>query len=237
MSAARQLVLALGGRFSIEAGIDVDRGDREIERWFLAATLFGTRISTAIAIRTYRILSDAGVSTIDEAAGRTWSELVERLDAGGYARYDERTARRLLDLAAAVRIRFPDGIAGIGRTITDADEAAAALDELPGWGPSTVSAFLRELRGVWPAAALPIDDRVAAAARHSALIGPSDELTLGQLKDLASRAGIDPRDLEAGLLRLALAHRHSMGECSPGACPILRRPPRAIGGPARPAAR
>ena len=72
-------------------------GDREIERWFLASTLFGTRISTSIAVRTYRVLSEDGVSTIDDAAGRSWAELVGLLDRGGYARYDERTARGLLD--------------------------------------------------------------------------------------------------------------------------------------------
>ena len=40
---ARQVVGMLGGRYSAELGIDVDAGDAEIERWFLAATLFGTR--------------------------------------------------------------------------------------------------------------------------------------------------------------------------------------------------
>lgn len=231
-------MFVLGGRFSTEAGIDVDRGDREIERWFLAATLFGTRISTAIAIRTYRVLNECGVSTIDDAACCSWAELVELLDRGGYARYDERTARRLLDLAKAVRCRFPGGIAEIGRTITDEDEAAAVLDALPGWGPSTVGAFLRELRGVWLAAALPIDERVVTAARHIGLVGPSELFLLDQLQHLAVRAGIDARDLEAGLLRLALAHRRSLSECSPAtACPILRRPPSALDNPARPVIR
>ena len=38
---ARRVVGMLGGRYSAELGIDVDAGDAEIERWFLAATLFG----------------------------------------------------------------------------------------------------------------------------------------------------------------------------------------------------
>jgi hypothetical protein len=42
---ARSVVGVLGGRFSAELGIDVDAGDAEVERWFLAAALFGTRIS------------------------------------------------------------------------------------------------------------------------------------------------------------------------------------------------
>ena len=57
---ARQVVGMLGGRYSAELGIDVDAGDAEIERWFLAATLFGTRISARIAERAFRVLDEAG---------------------------------------------------------------------------------------------------------------------------------------------------------------------------------
>ncbi|MEU8278082.1 hypothetical protein ACFYOK_08765 [Microbispora bryophytorum] len=96
---ARRLVETLGGRFSREMGIDVDRGDREVERWLLAATLFGTRISAAIAVRTYRAMAEAGVRGISDVEGRTWEELVEILDGGDYARYYYRTATRLLRLA------------------------------------------------------------------------------------------------------------------------------------------
>jgi hypothetical protein len=38
---ARTVVGVLGGRFSAELGIDVDAGDAEVERWFLAATFSG----------------------------------------------------------------------------------------------------------------------------------------------------------------------------------------------------
>jgi hypothetical protein len=38
---ARRVVEVLGGRYSAELGIDVDAGDAEVERWFVAATLFG----------------------------------------------------------------------------------------------------------------------------------------------------------------------------------------------------
>lgn len=49
----RQVVEAFGGRISRSLGIDVDAGDEEIERWFLAATLFGTRISATIVEQTF----------------------------------------------------------------------------------------------------------------------------------------------------------------------------------------
>ena len=209
---ARAVVRQLGGRFSVELGIDVDAGDAEIDRWFVAATLFGTRISTTVAERAFRVLDENGITRIAHASERTWSELVELLDAAGYVRYDYRTATRLQDLAAAVRDRW-GAAAEIGRRVTDPRDLAAALDDLPGWGPVTVGLFLRELRGVWPGACLPLDPRAAEAARHLGLLGASTPDDLGHVGEIATRAAVDARDLEAALVRLALRHRR------PAACP------------------
>lgn len=212
MSIARALVTQLGGRFSTEAGIDVDSGDHEIERWFLAATLFGTRISAATAIRAFGVLDCAGVHTITDAGRSSPDELIQLLDEGGYARYDERTAQRLLDLAETCERDHPNGISELGRTHRRVDALRSALLALPGWGPVTVGAFLRELRGVWPGAELPLDDRVAGAARH---LGLGDEsFDLLELHRLAREGGLDPRDLEAALVRLALSHQRSYTQCS-----------------------
>lgn len=60
-SLAARVVESLGGRYSVELGIDVDANEDEIERWALAATLFGARISATIAERTFAILEQAGV--------------------------------------------------------------------------------------------------------------------------------------------------------------------------------
>ena len=194
------------GRFSRDLGIDVDAGGVEVDRWLLAATLFGTRISTAVAVRTMRTLDAAGVRTVADAARRRRSTLIRLLDDGGYARYDERTATRLRALANAVRERFPDGVDAWGRSRRTADELVAGLDALPGWGPVTVRAFLRELRGVWPAADLPPDERADHAARELGLVG-GEGLTGPVLRRLAARAAIDPRDLEVGLVRWDLDGR------------------------------
>ena len=211
---ARHLVMNLGGRFSLELDIDVDRGADEVERWALAATLFGNRISTSVALHTYRVLERAGIRTLADAGGCDRSDLVALLDQGGYARYDERTASRLQALAGAVEDRFGGRLAGIGERLARPAELKSALEALPGWGPVTVRAFLRELRGVWPGAELPLDPRAAAAAEHIQLPPELDALSL-----LAASAHLDLRDLEAGLVRLALAH--DPGECPGGEeCPF-----------------
>jgi endonuclease III len=210
---ARRLVETLGGRFSAELGIDVDGGDPEIDRWFLAATLFGTRIS----------LFDAGVHSIVEASILTRDQLVALLDAGGYARYDFRTADRLADLARVVSQRHGGRVASLGRELTDPAALAKALDALPGWGPVTVHVFLRELRGVWPGAALPLDERTLTTARHLQLLSNRTSARTGveRLAELAIEAAVHRCDLEAALVRCSIAHGRQAG-CPGGArCTVL----------------
>lgn len=210
LALARRLVETLGGRFSAEMGIDVDRGGREVERWLLAATLFGTRISAATAARTYRLMAEAGVGRPADVEARSWDELVELLDRGGYVRYDFRTATRLQNLAATLH--------GHGTDVLrkgSLDETRAVLDALPGWGPVTVSLFLRELRGVWPGVDPPLGGRAAEAADHVGLLRAGDQ-PLERLRAIATHAGLDLRDVEASLVRLWLAHHRQFQRCTGG---------------------
>jgi len=211
---ARKIVATLGGRFSLELGIDLDRDPEEVERWALAATLFGNRISTTVAMRTYRVFERAGVRTIEDAGGRGRGDLIALLDEGGYLRYDERAASRLLALAQVNADRYHGRLATLGEEVADSEELERALEALPGWGPVTVEAFLRELRGVWPGADPPLDTRAATAARHLELPAGSHALS-----SLAAAANLDFRDLEAGLVRLCLCH--DLADCPGGEeCPF-----------------
>jgi len=213
----------VGGRYSTEVGIDVDGGEAEVERWFLAATLFGTRISAAVAERTFRVLDGAGLARIAQARHVPWYDLVKLLDQGGYARYDFRTATRLQELSELVDQRYGGEIAAIGRTFTTYAGLRDALDALPGWGPVTVELFLRELRGVWAGADPPFDERAASAAQHLGLVaGRAGPAGLRHLARLCDAAHLDLRDLESGLVRIALAHRGAMAACPGGiACTAL----------------
>lgn len=217
-----RLVELVGGRYSTELGIDLDKGEEEIERWFLAATLFGTRISAGIAERTFRVLQDAGIVRISQASHVATGDLVALLDRGGYARYDFRTAARLHALAAAVDDQYEGRVALIGQRCHSYASVQAALDDLPGWGTVTVGLFLRELRGVWPGAEPPLDERAVRAAHHLGFIQAARNDPLGAVTWLAFLAHLDVRDLEASLVRIALAHRASMNECPGGiGCTVL----------------
>ena len=171
MPVAHSVVAVLGGRYSAGLGIDVDAGEAEVERWFLAATLFGARIPARVAERTFGVLAAAGLARIWQLRHVPSADLIAMLDAGGYARYDLRTATRLLQLCEIIDDRY-DGQAGlIGRRFAAYPELRAALDALPGWGPVTVRLFLRELRGVWPGAGPPLDER-AATGGHTCRCRP-----------------------------------------------------------------
>lgn len=236
----RTVIDRFGGRFSSQVGIDVDRGDQEIERWFLASTLFGNRIDSNIAIRTYRVLDGLGLSSITDVASCDRDELVDFLDRGGYVRYDYRMAARLLALAENADRLLPDGVNGVGAANDDPEGLRVALESLPGWGPVTTRAFLRELRGVWPGADLPVDPLAARAARHVALTLPDGSFGTDDLLRCSLLGMVDVRDLEAALVRVALAHHRSFDRCetrSPGRCEMLtddtvhRAPDRRGAGP------
>jgi hypothetical protein len=220
---AHRVVAVLGGRYSAELGIDVDAGEVEVERWFLAATLFGAPILAQVAERTFGVLAAAGLARIGQLRHVPSADLIGMLDAGGYARYDVRTADRLLQLCEVIRDRYDDQVGLIGRRFAAYPELHAALDALPGWGPVTIRLFLRELRGVWPGAEPPLDERAATAVRHLGLA--SARPGVSGLARLAAARGLDVRDLESSLVRLDLAHGRAMAGCPGGpACTALRQP-------------
>jgi len=215
---ARKLVATLGGRYSLELGIDVDGGADEVERWALAATLLCDRVSTAVALRTFRVFEGAGVGTVAAAGDRRREDLLELLEGGGYARYRERTASRLQMLATAVVDRHGGRLALLGEGLESSYELERTLTALPGWGPVTVRAFLRELRGVWLGAAPRMAKGSVRAAEHVHL-----PTTLEGLGSLAF-VHLDLRDLEAGLVRLALCH--DFASCPGGEeCPFASLDP------------
>lgn len=216
---AAGVVDRLGGRISAAMGIDVDAGDAEVERWFLAVTLLGPHVTASVARRRLSVLEDAGIHRIADVAGRPAGQLVPLLDAGGAARHVVQAAARLHALADQVA-RDGGAVATLGMQCTTADALADALDALPGWGPVTVGLFLRELRGVWPGACPPLDRHAAEAGRHLGLLGDQDD-PLTRLTLVARLSHCDLRDLEGALVRLARAHRRA-GRCPGGrGCTVL----------------
>src|SRR5688572_8703189 len=81
---ARHIVATLGGRYSLELGIEVDRDAGEIDRWALAATLLGDPSAVSVAIHTYRVLERAGVGTLADVRACCREQLIRLVDQGSY---------------------------------------------------------------------------------------------------------------------------------------------------------
>ncbi|MBM4285560.1 MAG: hypothetical protein FJ128_09970 [Deltaproteobacteria bacterium] len=208
MELFRELLARLGGRFAAELGIEVKLGPEERQKWFLAAILYGARISGKIAARTYQVFASRGITRPDGILAQGWDNLVALLDAGGYVRYDFKTADKLLAVMRGLKEHYGGDLERLAAGCRDYPELESRLRGLaPGLGPVTVNIFLRELRGVWPLAEPPLSPLALLAAAHLRLLDQalSPEAALAALADAWEARpvpGFDLADLEAALVRL-----------------------------------
>lgn len=133
-----------------DLGIDLKKPtDAELFRWLVACDLFGARISQDIAARAFRELDGAGLLTPDKLAGAGWQRLVDLLDAGGYVRYDESTARELIELGAEVRDQYGGRLSRLRDGASSKTELRRRVQEFKGMGPTAADIFLREVGPAW----------------------------------------------------------------------------------------
>ena len=97
---ACRAVAVPGRRCSAGLGIDVDGGGAKVGRWFVAVTLSGGLISARAAERVSGVPAAAGLARIGQLHHVRPSGLIAMLDACGCARYDFRSAARLLEPSA-----------------------------------------------------------------------------------------------------------------------------------------
>lgn len=213
------LVEQIGGRYADALGI-VLRGGRsaEIHKWLVAAILFGARISGKIAARTYREFERAGVLSPRRMLDAGWDALVGMLDRGGYARYDFKTASKLLDVHRGLMQQYGGDLNKLHDSARDARDLEQRVRNLgKGIGDVTVNIFLRELRGIWPKAEPLPSARAVAAARALGFIPARmrDPARILQALKAAWRADRMPperfADFEAALVRHQTGHR---GKCA-----------------------
>ena len=201
-----KLINDLGGRFSSELGIDLSGGDpAELFKWFLASKLFGARISSPIAMKTYKEFEIRGLTTPAVIIETGWDGLVQILDSGGYARYDFSTATKLLEIMNDLEKDYGGGLKQLHDESADEEELERRLKGLgKGIGDVTVNIFLRELRNIWEKADPQPCTLVRLAARHLGFLRPREN-AIKALKEAWEAGKIEGRDFcdfEAALLRL-----------------------------------
>jgi len=204
--AIKALISHFGKTFSEELGINLNKGEEEVFKWFLASLLYGAPIGGNIVVRTYKEFEERGLITPEAIVNAGWDSLVDALDAGGYVRYDFKTATKILEACKNLLDRY-------GSLEILHDEASSPRDLekrikglAKGIGDTTVELFLRELRGIWEKAE-PFPGKLAVLAAIN--LGfterdPSERgLILSDLKALWKKFGKGPFPVfEAALVRL-----------------------------------
>lgn len=223
----KELVERVGGRFSVALGINLSSRDpKEIFKWFFASVLFGTRISESIVVKTYKEFEDDRIISSKGILNTGWDGLVEILDRGGYARYDFKTATKLLDLSASLTDRYDGDLNVLHSTGSDPGDLEERLKTLAkGIGEITVNIFLREMRGLWKKAEPLPSELVITAARHIGILSShvkNRRKILTSLRNTWSDTGMrikDFPDFEAALVRLGKDYcRKSLCDRCPMKC-------------------
>lgn len=203
-----ELIEELGGKFSTALGIDLEsRDSKEISKWFLAAILFGARIGESIVIKTYQEFVRRGVTTPQAILDTGWDGLVEILDAGGYVRYDYKTATKLLEIADKLEKEYQGDLNLLHEQTKEPRNLEKRLLEFKGVGPMTANIFLRELRGIWEKAE-PLPGKLALlAAQNLGLIETAAApQAMEELQQLFQQRALSEAyrfpDLESALVRL-----------------------------------
>ncbi len=196
-----QLIQKYGKPYSEELGIDLKSCRREeISKWFLASILFAARISETIAKKTYREFENRNISTAEKISGTPRHDLVAILDAGSYARYDFKTADKLLEVFGNLRKYYNGDLNKLHQKAKDSADLQEKLKLGKGIGDVTVSIFLRDMRYCW---------EKADSKPTSLVVEAMKSLGIKDLKDFARQNSIDIVQLETALLRLGKNLRKS----------------------------
>lgn len=177
--------------------------ERDPFQWFLLSVLFGARISEKSALRTFRVLRDNGVVTAQKIREAGKDGLVLLLDEGGYARYDFKTAAKLLEMARNLeQYGSLNGLHSRARNFGELLEMLKGLAK--GIGDVTVGIFLREMVGIWDKA-LPYPGKLPMRAADMLGIDPFS---------YHKRAGVSYGRLESFLASVGrLCLRGDCGKC------------------------
>jgi len=213
--APAELVKNRGGRYACVLGIDLAAPDSaERFKWFLAALLYGTRISVALATRTWREFATRGVLTPDQILQTGWDGLVVILDAGGYVRYDYKTATKLLAVCETLMQDYGGSLDTLHDAAADPRDLENRIKALgKGIGDTTIGIFLRELRGFWAKAEPPLSPLALSAATALGYLRPvtlDPDRALARLRRLWAADGQKAAgfaDFESALVREGLRLR------------------------------
>ena len=190
----RRLLKQAGTTYAQEAGIRLKDQPMPLFQLLTLCMLASKPIDATIATHAARELFGAGLRT-PQAVLKAERATISAFGRAHYVRYDESSATRLADIAAAVR----DQYGGDLRKLATGDVKATArhLKQFKGIGDTGADIFLREIQDVWTWVR-PYFDKRAGSGRPGNSGSPTTPDELG---------GLAPRDnarLAAALVRVSL---------------------------------
>lgn len=135
---------------ALDLNIHLGKDDEQaLFKWLIASFLMGKRIRSGIAADAYKVIVDKHQrDTPRKLAACTHGQLVKMLGEGGYARYDESTAARLLKLSKKLNEEYGGKILNLRKASEDRVDFEKRLAAFEGIGPKTIEIFLRDAREV-----------------------------------------------------------------------------------------
>ncbi len=170
----RRLLNNAGTTYAEEAGIRLKDQPMPLFQLLTLCMLASKPIDAAIAMQAARELFRAGLRTPQSVLKADRADMISAFGRAHYVRYDESSATRLVDIAAAVR----DDYGGDLRKLATKDVKATVrlLKQFNGIGDTGADIFLREIQDVWTWARPYFDKRAVSAARQLGLPADPDEL-------------------------------------------------------------
>ncbi len=131
-----------------DLGLTLEKKERSLFKWFLASYLFGKRIQQNVARQTWEVFLKHGIDTPQIIANQSYQQLVDLLGEGSYRRYDESTARNMLDMARTLLREYHGNLLNMYNESSDDKDFMTKLQKLKGVGPKTAEIFMREAQPV-----------------------------------------------------------------------------------------
>ncbi len=190
----RSVLKTAGTTYADEAGIRLKDQPMPLFQLLTLCMLASKPIDAAIAVQAARELFKAGLRTPQAVLKADRAEMIDAFGRAHYVRYDESSATRLADIAAAVRDDYGGDLRGLATG--DVKQTARLLKRFKGIGDTGADIFLREVQDVWTWARPYFDKRALTAARQLGL--PTDPEKLGALAPHKNAV------LSAALVRVSL---------------------------------
>lgn len=163
--------------FAQEIGISRLDGPSGLFQLLVISLLMSARIRATVAVRAAQSLFKERWNTPQRMSEAKWADRVKVLNDAGYARYDERTATMLGEMAERVLSSFHGDLRRLRvDAMRDPSMERKLLMEFNGIGEVGADIFCRDVQEEWRELYPFADERALAAAESLGLPGDPKEL-------------------------------------------------------------